>query len=169
MNEFISNMRADIDKTAQNVVQLLKNKKLRVSTAESCTGGLLSGAFTGVAGSSQVFELGICAYANKIKEQFLGVSAETLENSGAVSAQCACEMALGIREAAKADIGISVTGIAGPDGGTFEKPVGTVFFACVYGNKCNVLHIRANSEHGREFIRFEAVRQALILMLNTLI
>jgi PncC family amidohydrolase len=160
-------MHYNLDKPAQNVVQLLCARNLTLTAAESCTGGLLSGAVTSVGGASQIFSLGIVAYANEIKEQILGVKTETLETYGAVSAQCAAEMAQGARKLADSDIGISVTGIAGPTGGTPEKPVGTVYFACVYKDKTNILHIKTDSTD-RGFIRNESVRQALILILNTL-
>ena len=167
MSIFIDNMRACIDKQAQDVVKLLCEKNLRLCTAESCTGGLLSGTITSVKGSSSVFELGICAYANRIKQQFLGVGVQTLEKYGAVSAQCAREMALGVCKASGAEVAISVTGIAGPDGGSPEKPVGTVFICCTYGNKTRTLHLQIDSIN-REFIRLETVRQALILIFNTI-
>jgi len=167
MSTFIDNMRRCIDKEAQDVVKLLCEKNLQVSTAESCTGGLLSGAIVGVSGSSEVFGLGICAYANEMKEKFLGVSAEILEKYGAVSEACAAEMAKGAQRASNANIGISTTGIAGPGGGTEEKPVGTVFICCSYKEKQRTLHLRIENK-GREYIRLETVRQALILILNTI-
>lgn len=173
MSTFIDNMRRCIDKEAQDVVKLLCEKNLQVSTAESCTGGLLSGAIVGVSGSSEVFGLGICAYANEMKEKFLGVSAEILEKYGAVSEACAAEMAKGAQQASGAGttaggiIGISTTGIAGPCGGTEEKPVGTVFICCSYKEKQRTLHLRIENK-GREYIRLETVRQALILILNTI-
>jgi len=167
MNIYINNIHSHIDKTAQHVVQLLCAEKITLTTAESCTGGLVSGAITSVSGSSRVFGLGICAYANEIKTHILGVSPLTLEIFGAVSAQCAKEMALGVRKTSGADIAVSVTGIAGPDGGSTEKPVGTVYFACAYKNTVNTLHLRINS-NDRQYIRLESVRQALILILNTI-
>lgn len=109
------------------LVHELQTRKLTIATAESLTGGLLSERLTQVPGASEVFGLGVCAYANGAKEKLLGVSAETLSAHGAVSAQTAAEMAAGIRRLADADIGVSTTGIAGPTGGTPEKPVGTVF------------------------------------------
>ncbi|MCL2108512.1 MAG: CinA family protein [Oscillospiraceae bacterium] len=160
---FFDNMPACIDKWAADVVKLLGVRNLRLATAESCTGGLLSGAITSVNGASGVFEVGICAYANRIKEQYLGVKPQTLRDFGAVSAECAAEMAAGIRTAACADIGVSVTGIAGPGGGTPQKPVGTVFVGCSYGDKTRTLHLTID-RHSREAIRLETVRQALVLL-----
>lgn len=110
------------------VRELLKAGKT-LATAESCTGGLLSKRITDVSGASQVFEMGAVTYANRIKEQVLGVSHETLEAHGAVSPETAREMAQGIRLAAGSDLGVGITGIAGPGGGTPEKPVGLVYIA----------------------------------------
>ncbi|MBQ5347635.1 MAG: CinA family protein [Ruminococcus sp.] len=118
----------------ENELQALVVKKLipinkKVSTAESCTGGLVSKRITEVSGSSSVFECGICSYANRIKNKILGVDNETLNTVGAVSPETAAQMAEGVRELADADYGVSTTGIAGPTGGTKDKPVGLVYFA----------------------------------------
>jgi nicotinamide-nucleotide amidase len=118
------------DTTMEAVVgELLKQKGMTIAVAESCTGGLIGHRLTNVAGSSAYLRGGIVAYANEIKEKQLGVSSETLSQHGAVSEETALEMAEGVRRALGTDIGLSVTGIAGPDGGTAEKPVGTVCFA----------------------------------------
>ena len=117
----------DVENMEQAVVQQLKEKGLKVATAESCTGGLISKRITEIPGASDVFECGVCSYANRIKHELLGVSDQTLEQFGAVSEQTAREMAEGIRRLSGADIGVSVTGIAGPGGGTPEKPVGLVY------------------------------------------
>jgi nicotinamide-nucleotide amidase len=111
------------------VGDLLKQRGLSIATAESCTGGLIGHRLTNVPGSSAYVKGGIVAYSNEAKEKQLGVLAQTLQQHGAVSEETAAEMAAGVRGALDADIGISVTGIAGPDGGTAEKPVGTVCFA----------------------------------------
>ena len=109
------------------LVELLSEKGLKIATAESCTGGLISKMITDVSGASAVFDCGVCSYANEIKERVLRVSAEDLKAKGAVSEEVAMAMAKGVRELAGADIGISTTGIAGPTGGSKEKPVGTVW------------------------------------------
>ena len=109
------------------LVGALSKQKKRIATAESCTGGLVSGAITSVSGASGVFDCGICTYANHIKHKLVGVREETLSTYGAVSDRTAAEMARGIRLLANADIGISTTGIAGPLGGTIYKPVGLVY------------------------------------------
>jgi PncC family amidohydrolase len=105
----------------------LSNQGLRLAVAESCTGGLIGHLLTNVAGSSRYYMGGIIGYANEAKVRLLGVSPETLEKFGAVSSETVIEMARGVRLALATDIGISVSGIAGPDGGTPEKPVGTVW------------------------------------------
>ncbi|MGI6153640.1 MAG: competence/damage-inducible protein A [Christensenellaceae bacterium] len=127
MGEYIYGV--DIESLQEALVIALKDKGLTIAIAESCTGGLVSQLVTQIPGSSEVFGCGVCAYSNEIKQKILGVDAETLAANGAVSAETAAEMAEGVRKIAGADIGISVTGVAGPDGGTEEKPVGTVYIA----------------------------------------
>lgn len=114
---------------AFSVGEALRKAGATVATAESCTGGLLSAALTDVSGSSKYFPGGVVSYANEIKEQILGVKTATLIAHGAVSSACVIEMASGARERFKTTFGVAVSGIAGPTGGTAEKPVGTVHFA----------------------------------------
>lgn len=123
-NECVS---VNLDKTVTNVVKLLEQNGWTISTAESCTGGLLSELITSVAGASSVFELGLCTYSERIKTEFLGVPAADIEKYGVVSEQVALEMVRGLKKRSGADICVSVTGIAGPSGGTPEQPVGTVY------------------------------------------
>ncbi len=118
----------DNDTMATVTGNLLGTHGLSLACAESCTGGLMSHMVTGVAGSSGYFRGGVVAYANGVKEQVLGVARQTLIDFGAVSEETAREMALGVRGITEADIGVSITGIAGPGGGTEEKPVGTICF-----------------------------------------
>ena len=132
----------NLDKLAISVVKLLYQKKLKLGTAESCTGGMLSQYITSVAGSSDIFEMGICSYSNRIKTQELFVASELLESFGAVSEQVAVAMAEGILKKSSADIGVGITGIAGPDGGTIEKPVGTVYVAVCFDNKKLVRNLK---------------------------
>jgi nicotinamide-nucleotide amidase len=148
------------------VVQLLREKKLTVALAESCTGGKVSAAITDVPGSSDVFGCGVCAYSNDIKRALLGVRAETLAAHGAVSAETAREMAAGVRALSGADIGVSVTGIAGPGGGTDEKPVGLVYFGVDCGAFQETARETLSRGHKDErgFIRELAVRHALDLI-----
>lgn len=109
------------------LISKLEDKGMKIATSESCTGGLISKLLTDEPGVSEVFDCGVCSYANCIKEKLLGVRSETLAIFGAVSPQTASEMAQGVRKLANAHIGISTTGIAGPSGGSALKPVGTVF------------------------------------------
>lgn len=113
---------------AENLVELLKAQGLTCATAESCTGGGVGQAITAVPGSSAVFLGGVISYANAVKQNVLGVPPAVLETVGAVSADCAAAMAVGARRLLGADLAVSVTGIAGPDGGSAEKPVGLVWF-----------------------------------------
>ncbi len=123
----LKNENTEADSLPKLLIKKLEEKGMKVSVAESCTGGLISKLLTDEAGVSEVYDCGVCSYANRIKEKLLGVKSETLRKFGAVSPQTAYEMAQGIRLLAGADIGVSTTGVAGPTGGTIEKPVGTVF------------------------------------------
>lgn len=114
---------------SQKLVDILIEKNLKIATAESCTGGLLAKNITDVSGSSSVFDMGIVSYANRIKNEFLGVSNEVLSTVGVVSPETAEAMARGIVKTADADIGVGITGIAGPTGGTKDKPVGLVYYS----------------------------------------
>lgn len=116
-------------KLEEKVVELLKQRKLIFTCAESCTGGLIAKRITDVSGSSSVFECGIVSYSNRIKHEILGVSSETLEKFGAVSEECACEMVKGVLSLTGADIAVAVTGIAGPTSDNTNKPVGLVYIA----------------------------------------
>jgi PncC family amidohydrolase len=130
-------MKTDLKRLSTRVGELLTKSNQTISTAESCTGGLLSHVLTGVSGSSQYFIGGVVAYSNQIKEAVLGVSSTTLESFGAVSEQTAREMAEGIRQKFNTDIGLSTTGIAGPTGGTPNKPVGLVWIGISTPSKSN--------------------------------
>lgn len=122
-------------KLEEEVGLLLKQHELTLSVAESCTGGLVGDMITNISGSSEYFLGGIIAYDNTIKADVLGVSQKTLDTFGAVSAEAAKEMAQNIRETCNTDIGLSITGIAGPTGGTKEKPVGLVFIGLATQDK----------------------------------
>ncbi len=111
----------------EKLVKMLTDKNMKIATAESCTGGLLSEMITDVSGASGVFECGVCSYSNRIKISVLGVNSETIDKYTEVSTQTAEEMAIGVLRISGADIAVSTTGIAGPTGGTKENPVGTVF------------------------------------------
>ena len=122
--------------------QMLIEKNVSISFAESCTGGVVSGKLTSVPGISKVFKSSVVSYSNEAKKSILGVKHETLEKHGAVSSETAKEMALGIRRVANTDIAISITGIAGPDGATAEKPIGLVYIAFADGNNVQVKELR---------------------------
>ena len=155
----------DIDTLEETVVRKLLSRGMTIATAESCTGGLLAKRITDVAGASDVFEMGAVTYANRIKEQVLGVSAKTLEQYGAVSPETAREMAEGIRKAAGSDIGIGITGIAGPGGGSTEKPVGLVYIAMSTAEKTVVCRKSTGSRvRSREWNRHTAASCALDLV-----
>ena len=142
------------------------SRAVRIATAESCTGGLVSGAITAVAGSSDWFECGFVTYSNAAKVRDLGVSAATLERFGAVSEPTASEMAKGARRTSGADWAAAVTGIAGPSGGSRDKPVGTVCFAWSGPLGTDTLHRRLPGD--RAGIRRESVRIALQGLLDRL-
>jgi nicotinamide-nucleotide amidase len=146
----------------QIVLELARENGLTLATAESCTGGLVGARLTEVPGASDVFLGAVVAYANEIKEALLGVSTETLQEHGAVSAECVLEMANGARRALAADLALSVTGIAGPDGGSAEKPVGLVFFCATSGKETLSQEIRFSGD--RDQIRRYATVAALHLM-----
>ncbi len=147
--------------------RMLKEKGLTLAVAESCTGGLLAGRITDVAGSSEYFIGGITAYSNQIKEEFLGVKSETLMKYGAVSEETAKEMAYGIKTKFNSSIGISVTGIAGPGGGTPEKPVGLTYIGFCDGNQCYA--VKWNFGDNRERNRTRTVQACLNLLRNELL
>jgi nicotinamide-nucleotide amidase len=145
---------------ASELFELLSKKNIKLVTAESCTGGLIAKTLTDMAGSSTIFERGFVTYSNLSKEQMLGVRSATLNEHGAVSSETACEMAAGAIIHSEADLSVSVTGIAGPDGGSETKPVGLVYIATCFRNNAPLAH-----EHHftgtREEIRAQASKSAL--------
>lgn len=145
-------------------IALCCSKGLKAACAESCTGGLLSGLLTEIAGSSAVFERGFVVYSNEAKHDLLGVSLETLREYGAVSAETARAMAIGALAHSRADFAVSITGIAGPGGGAPHKPVGLVHFACADASGGVGAAERRYGEVGRAAIRLAAVETALGLL-----
>lgn len=137
----------------------LSAKQLTVTCAESCTGGLLAGELTRLSGSSTWFETGFVTYSNEAKHKLLGVREETLAQYGAVSRQTVEEMAAGALKAADADFALSISGIAGPTGGSAEKPVGTVWFGLASAESVEAKSVKF--EGGRDEIRAQAVAYAL--------
>ena len=147
---------------AEKLVELLKATGKTCATAESCTGGMVGVAITEVSGSSEVYLGGVVSYANSVKEGVLGVSRNTLETVGAVSGECAVAMAEGVRKLTGADIAVSITGIAGPGGGSDEKPVGLVWFARATAD--GTISEKAIFPGLRKDVREAAVRHALGLI-----
>jgi nicotinamide-nucleotide amidase len=163
-------LNADVLAAANAVIKLCIERKLTVATAESCTGGLVAGALTEVPGSSAVLDRGFVTYSNDAKQQMLGVPLETLRDYGAVSRQTAEAMAQGALAKAKVDLAVSITGIAGPGGGSADKPVGLVHFAAVTRDG-TTMHAGKifRGEHGdlsRAEIRHKSVLQALDMLLE---
>lgn len=144
----------------QAVMDLLKENEFTITTAESCTGGMLSARIVSVAGVSEIFNEGFITYSNKAKRKYLGVKKSTLVKYGAVSEQTAKEMAKGVCDVTKADVGVGITGIAGPDGGTKEKPVGLVYIGVCVKGKTMVKEYHFKGE--RSEVRESAATYALI-------
>ena len=144
---------------AEKLVELLKAQGLTCATAESCTGGGVGSAITAVPGSSAVFAGGVISYSNDVKRNVLGVSDDILQNVGAVSPETAAQMAEGARRLLRTDLAVSLTGIAGPDGGSEEKPVGLVWFGLA--TKDGVRTEKAIFRGDRAQIRAQAVTHAL--------
>ena len=156
----------DVGSMEQAVTDALATDGETVATAESCTGGLIAKRLTDISGVSKVFVGGAVTYANEAKERMIGVSHESLEKYGAVSEQVATEMARGVRLALGSDFGVSTTGIAGPGGGTPEKPVGTVYIAVDSPYGCRVKRLSLSPMRDREYIRTVAATNALSLILE---
>ena len=149
----------------QKIVSLLKRKKLKLAVAESCTGGMLSSSITSVSGSSKVFILGLVTYSNQAKTSILKVPKQIIKKNGAVSVQCCLAMVNNLSKISKSKVCISITGIAGPKGGSKQKPVGLVYIGVKIGkkvivNKCNF------KNNGRTFIQKQTVKKALNLLGN---
>ena len=151
----------------KKIVTSLKNKKLRLSTVESCTGGMLSSTITSVSGASKVFSLGLVTYSNQAKISMLKVPKKIIKKYGAVSYQCCFAMVNNLSKISKANICVSVTGIAGPKGGSKIKPVGLVYIGIKFGRKIKVytFNFKKNS---RLQIQKTTVKKALILINNFL-
>ena len=148
---------------AEDVLRACRARELRIATAESCTGGLIAGCLTAIAGSSDVFERGFVTYTNEAKAEMLGVPPELIEDLGAVSAPVARAMAEGAIAKSGADIVVAVTGVAGPGGGTDEKPVGLVHFALARkGDRTIGEHKIFNGD--RTAVRAQTVETALTLL-----
>jgi nicotinamide-nucleotide amidase len=156
---------ADLHDLARQTITTFAAQKKKIVTAESCTGGLIAAALTEIPGSSDVFERGFVSYSNESKIELLGVLPDLLESHGAVSAQVAEAMAQGALDFSLADVAVSVTGIAGPGGGSLNKPVGLVFFG-VATRTGALFHFQCQFKGDRDDIRAQSVREALKLLLS---
>ena len=147
------------------LIKLLIRKKIKVSVAESCTGGLLASTITSISGASKIFNLGLVTYSNQAKIKFLKVNKNIIRKYGAVSHECCLAMVKNLSKVSKANINVSITGIAGPKGSTKQKPVGLVFIGIRVGkkvvvNKCNF------KNKGRSYIQRQTVKKSLNLLLK---
>jgi len=149
---------------AEKLLNAAVERGITVSVAESCTGGLLGARITSVSGSSEYFWGGVIVYSDTAKMKLLGVQKSTLEKFGAVSEQCAKEMALNVRDTLGSDLAIAITGIAGPLGGTPEKPAGTVFIAAALGKNVIARHFQFSGD--RESVRNQSAEATLDLALE---
>ena len=154
----------DITSAAVALLDLCKAKKLTVATAESCTGGLVAAALSEIAGSSAVLDRGFVTYSNAAKQQMLGVAPATIDVYGAVSTECAGEMAKGALAHAQVDLAVSITGIAGPTGATPGKPIGLVHFCAASRSGRIIAHDRKYGDIGRTKVRRASVLQALAML-----
>lgn len=160
----------DVPSLEYVAVTELIQRKMKVATAESCTGGMLAQRITDIPGSSQVFGLGFVTYSNEAKSSLLNVPEELLLKYGAVSSQVAISMAMNVRKIANADIGAGITGIAGPGGGTPEKPVGLVYIAIAFENDYRLIRLEPHGMYiGRNFIRRKASSTALDMIRRLLL
>ena len=149
----------------KKVIFLLKKKKLKLAIAESCTGGMLSNSITSVSGSSKIFTMGLVTYSNQAKTSILKVSQKIINKYGAVSVQCCLAMVNNLSKISNSKVCVSITGIAGPKGGSKQKPVGLVYIGVKIGkkvivNKCNF------KNKGRTYIQRQTVKKSLHLLLN---
>lgn len=150
--------------TAARVLDACRARGLKIATAESCTGGLVAGALTEIPGSSDVFDRGFVTYSNAAKQQTLSVAASILERHGAVSRETADAMAAGALAMSDADLAVAITGIAGPAGGSADKPVGLVHFAAASRDGSRVHCERRYGDAGRSAVRQQAVAEALAML-----
>lgn len=157
-------MSKELHAAAKAVLDACRARGLKVATAESCTGGLVTGALTDIAGSSDVLDRGFVTYSNEAKQQMLGVPADILRDHGAVSRQTAEAMARGALGRANADLVIAITGIAGPDGGNTDKPVGLVHFAAAARDGALTHAEKRYGDIGRAEVRYKSVLQALAML-----
>ena len=152
---------------AKKIIYLLRRKKLKIAFAESCTGGMLSSTITSISGASKVFKLGLITYSNQSKNTILKVPEKIIKKFGAVSTQCCLAMVNNLKKISKSDVAISITGIAGPKGGTRSKPVGLVFIGIKKANKVNIYKCFFKNK-GRTYVQKATVRKSLDLILRVI-
>ena len=152
----------------QKIVSLLKKKKLKLAVAESCTGGKLSSAITSVSGSSKVFTMGLVTYSNQAKTSILKVPQKIIKKYGAVSVQCCLAMVNNLSKISNSKICISITGIAGPKGGSKQKPVGLVYIGVEIGKKVVITKCNFKNK-GRAFIQKQTIKKSLNLLTQLII
>lgn len=171
MKNFIINLKAFILRnrtvTEKEISKILLRNALKVSTAESCTGGLISSRLTDITGSSSYLTANLVTYSNEAKQKFLNVSKETLETYGAVSEQCAREMAAGLMQLTKSDIVLCTTGVAGPSASE-NKPVGLIYIACAYKDSVTVKEVKLDENYNRKNMKFMFSEAALNMLLDIL-
>ena len=158
----------EIETLARLLVDECRERRLRIVTAESCTGGLVSAAITSVAGASDVFERGLIVYSNRAKQEMLGVAGDMIADYGAVSEPVARMMAEGALEHSNAHLSVAITGVAGPGGGTEMKPVGLVHFATARANQSVIHRMERFDDLGRAEIQMSATQMALELLRDRL-
>jgi nicotinamide-nucleotide amidase len=149
----------------EKIVSILKRKNFKISLAESCTGGLLSSAITSISGSSKVFKMGLVTYSNEAKVSILKVPKSTIKKHGAVSVQCCLAMVNNLSKISKSKVCVSITGIAGPKGGSKQKPVGLVYIGIKVGKKILINKYNFKNKE-RTFIQKQAVKKTINLLLK---
>ena len=155
---------SDARALSRSLLDLCRMRKLTVATAESCTGGLVAATLSEIPGSSLVFDRGFVTYSNEAKQQMLGVTPATIDVYGAVSTECAAEMAKGALAHAQVDLAVSITGIAGPTGAVPGKPIGLVYFCAASRSGRTLTHDRKYGDVGRPQVRRASVFQALAML-----
>ena len=167
MQNFLLDIKKLKSSTALDLAKILLRNALQISVAESCTGGLISSRLTDVAGSSAYVRANFVTYSNEAKHRFLNVSEETLETYGAVSAECAQEMAQGLMKLTNSEVVLCTTGVAGPSASE-NKPVGLIYVACGYNNNISVKEFKLNPKYNRKNMKFAFSETALKFAIETL-
>lgn len=172
MKKLITNFKAFIQqiksKTPEKIGKILLREALQISSAESCTGGLVSSRLTDVSGSSAYIRMNFVTYSNEAKQKILNVSPDTLEKYGAVSEECAYEMAQGLQQLTQSNVVICTTGVAGPTGSE-AKPVGLMYMACGFNGKIKVRKVKLSPNYNRKNMKFMFSEEALKFVLETIL